>query len=93
MMTSGMTSGALTMPENSARPLARGYRTRKKAAQVPKTTDSVPAIMATFSDRKNPSTSRESASKASYQRIENPVKMLSWRVLLNENMIKNSNGA
>ena len=39
MITSGITSGALTMPENSARPLNRRYLTSAKAASMPSTTE------------------------------------------------------
>ena len=54
--------------------------------------DKVPVTTATRSDRKKPLTSRESLSSAVYQRVEKPVKMPSWRVLLNEKRIRKTSG-
>ena len=92
MMTSGMTKGALTMPENKVRPLKRPYRTNTKAANVANTTDNMPTVVATFKEVQNPSIRRVSRIRASYQRKEKPVNLASWRVLLNENTIMNTSG-
>lgn len=39
VITSGITSGAVTMPPNSVRPRKRGMRVRTKAARVPRSTE------------------------------------------------------
>ena len=46
--TSGITSGALTMPENSVRPVKRLYLTSAKAASVPSTTAPQAVMKAIF---------------------------------------------
>ena len=42
MITSGITSGALTMPEKMVRPMKRRYFTSVKAARIPSTTEPRP---------------------------------------------------
>ena len=53
-MTSGMTSGALTMPANTARPRNRGKRSSVNAASVPRRIEPVAVAPAIFSERNRP---------------------------------------
>ena len=54
MITSGITSGALTMPENSVRPKKRRYLTSANAASVPSTTEAQAVSSAILSDSHRP---------------------------------------
>ncbi len=72
VITSGMTSGAKIMPENSVRPRNRPIRTRTSAAMVPNTVASVAEMKATFSVIHAASISCSFSSSPAYHLVENP---------------------
>ena len=65
-MTSGITSGALTMPVNKVRPVNRWYLTSEKAASVPSSTDEHAVKKAIFIDSKKAEIISSSAASAPY---------------------------
>ncbi|MCY1536170.1 hypothetical protein D9M68_716130 [compost metagenome] len=51
VITSGITSGAVTMPPNSVRPRKRGMRVSTKAARVPRATAAIAVYKAISRER------------------------------------------
>ena len=70
--TSGMTSGALTMPAKTVRPRKRVYFTKVNAASVPSTTAPQAVRKAIFRLSHSAASRSSSCSRASYQRSEKP---------------------
>jgi hypothetical protein len=84
MITSGITSGALTMPENSVRPLKRRYFTSAMAASVPSTTDEHAVKNAIFSESHRPDSISVSVPSAAYHFSVKPRQTLGTGESLNE---------
>ena len=82
--TSGITRGALAMPENSVRPVKRLYLTRAKAASVPSTTEPQAVKKATFRLSQRPASSSWSEASCVYQRSVKPRHTLGRGESLNE---------
>ena len=75
-ITSGITSGALIMPEKRVRPRKRGWRSSVSAASVPSTTEPVALAAAICSDRNSAWRMSSSPTSFSYQRSEKPAQTL-----------------
>jgi hypothetical protein len=84
VITSGMTSGAKTMPENSNRPRNRVIRTRTTAASVPSNVAAVADTSATRSVTHAASRSAWLRSISPYHCVENPAQTVTRRDALNE---------
>ena len=82
--TSGITSGAVTMPENSVRPLKRLYFTSAKAASVPSTTEPQAVRKAIFRLSHRPARISPSLSSAAYHFSVKPRQTLGSGESLNE---------
>ncbi len=87
VITSGMTSGAVVMPESSVRPRNGPKRASAMPASVPSTTAAVAAMAAIF--RLSSAASRICwfCSSAPYHFVENPPHTVTSRDSLNENTI------
>lgn len=83
-MTSGITSGALTMPENSVRPAKRLYLTSANAARVPRITEKVAVKKAILRLSHRPPSISLSFSRPAYQRVVKPAHWLGTGESLNE---------
>ena len=84
MITSGITSGALTMPENSVRPVKRRYLTSAKAASVPSTTEPQAVKKAIFRISHRPASISRSLASAAYHLSVKPRQTLGTGESLNE---------
>ena len=83
-MTSGITSGAATMPANRVRPKKRRYLTSANAASVPSTTDEQAVTNAIFSESQSPASSSRSEASAPYHFSVKPCQTLGTGESLNE---------
>ena len=84
MITSGITSGALTMPEKSVRPKKRRYFTSANAARVPSTTEAQAVSSAIFSDSHRPADDLAVVGQRRVPLSEKPRQTLGSRESLNE---------
>ncbi|MNT57358.1 hypothetical protein D3C72_1947210 [compost metagenome] len=92
-MTSGMTSGAETMPENSVRPLKRRKRTRATAASVP-STSAIEALSAAICRLSHAAPSNcGSLNSSPYHLVEKPDHTVTSRLSLNEKTTRLTMGA
>ena len=76
MITSGITSGELTMPANRVRPGKRLNRFKASAASVPRTTDAQAVRKAISSDNLKPAMISTSFASAPYQRSDQPPQLV-----------------
>ncbi|VEB42328.1 Uncharacterised protein [Chromobacterium violaceum] len=83
-ITSGITSGALTMPVNSVNSRKRPKRPSTKPTQVPITTDAVAVISAIFRLSQAALISSSSSSSAAYHLVEKPDHTVTSLDSLNE---------
>src|ERR1700761_4771836 len=83
-ITSGITSGALTMPEKKVRPKKRLYLTSENAAIVPSTTEPLADSTAILSDSHTPLISSVSSTSFAYHSSEKPPQCEGRREWLNE---------
>ena len=83
-MTSGITSGALTMPENKVRPVKRRYRTSAKADSVPSSTAPVAVMKAIFRLSHRPLSISVSRTSPAYHLRVKPAQVLGMGESLNE---------
>ena len=83
-MTSGITSGAFTIPENRVRPRKRGCLTRAQAAAVPISTEPQAVANAILRDRASPSSSSWSWPRAAYHLRVKPPQVLGSSEALKE---------
>ena len=84
VITSGITSGAYNMPENSVRPLNRSPRTSASAASVPSTAASVAETAATRRLVAAAANIASSLKNAVYQRNDQPPQTVTSCEALNE---------
>src|SRR5690606_26693174 len=84
VMTSGMTSGAKTIPENRKRPRKRGYRVSARAAIVPRTVATVAEMTAMRNVTQAASISCWLENNDTYQRVEKPPQTVTSLEALNE---------
>src|SRR5262245_6987324 len=84
MMTSGMTSGAKIIPENSTRPRKRSKRTSAMAASVPSTVAALADKKAMRSVTQADSSMARSSMSSAYQRVDQPPHTVTRREALNE---------
>ncbi len=83
-ITSGITSGALTMPEKNVRPVNRRYLTSENAAIVPRTTEPLADSSAILNDSHRPLMISESSASFAYHSSEKPPQCDGRREWLNE---------
>ena len=83
-MTSGITSGAFTMPLKSMRPVNRRYLTRANAASVPSTSELHAVKKAIFSDSHRPPSISPSLASLTYHLSVKPFHKLGTGESLNE---------
>jgi len=83
-MTSGITSGAATMPAKSMRVRNRVKRTSVSAASVPRITDRVAVIAATRTDSQRAARMRSFCRSSTYHRVEKPPQTVTRRESLKE---------
>ncbi len=84
MITSGITSGAVTSPPNSVRPRNTGMRVSTKAAMVPSATAATAVYAATSSERITAPISCELSSRPVYHFSDQPPHTVTSREALNE---------
>ncbi len=83
-MTSGITSGALIIPENWVKPRKRPNRARTKPAHVPITTEANAVIRPMRSDSHAAAINSSSSASAAYHLSENCVQTVTSFDSLNE---------
>src|SRR5882724_1324249 len=84
VMTSGITSGAYSMPENSVRPLKFAPRDSATAASVPSNVANVADATATWKLIQAASSMARSLNSSVYQRSDQPPHTVTSREALNE---------
>ncbi len=84
VITSGMTSGAVTSPPNSVRPRNTGIRVSTKAAMVPSATAAMAVYRAISSERITAPISWVLSSRPMYHFSDQPPHTVTRREALNE---------
>lgn len=84
MITSGITSGAYSIPENSVRPWKDPARVRATAASVPRMVAAVADIAATRRLIASADNMASSLKNSTYQRNDHPPQTVTSREALNE---------
>jgi hypothetical protein len=87
VITSGITSGAVTMPASSSRPRNRPSRARAMPAMVPSAVATVAETAAICRLRSAASTTCRLPHSATYHLVEKPPQTVASRDALNENTI------